>query len=118
LPTTPRRSSSIPTIPTSTSIAVRPTTTRASSIRLDKEDARAYYNRGLARSNKGDFERAIADFDQAIKLAPRDAEAYAGRANAYEELGNDVAAKADYKRALQLDPDNEDAKEGVERLKD
>ena len=43
---------------------------------------------------------------------------YAARGNAHEEVGNDAAAKADYARALQLDPNNEDAKEGLERLKD
>ena len=115
-------------MPTSTTIAAKLTTTRASSTwRLPttprpsasiKEDARAYYNRGLARTNKGDFEKAIADFDQAIKLSPRDAEAHAARGNAHEEVGNDAAAKADYARALQLDPNNEDAQEGMERLKD
>ena len=45
-------------------------------------------------------QRAIADFDEAIKLDPRDAEAYVSRGAVNEELGNEAAATADYRKAL------------------
>ena len=43
----------------------------------------AYYNRGVAYANKGDYERAIADFGQAIRLRPDYAEAHYNRGLAY-----------------------------------
>jgi tetratricopeptide (TPR) repeat protein len=33
-------------------------------------------NRSIAYENKGDYDRAIKDFDAAIRLNPNDAEAY------------------------------------------
>ncbi|MFN2182777.1 MAG: tetratricopeptide repeat protein, partial [Anaerolineae bacterium] len=35
------------------------------AIALDPQDAEAYSDRGLAYHDKGDYDRAIADFDQA-----------------------------------------------------
>ena len=31
----------------------------------------AFYNRGSARDNKKDFDRAVADYDQAIQINPQ-----------------------------------------------
>ena len=125
-PTTPRRSSSIPPTPTCSTTAARPTTPRASptlaiadysqSIRLSRDNPRAFFNRGLAYANKGEYERAVADFNEAIKLDPRDAEAYVSRGAVHEELGNEAAARADYRKALEIVPDHEDAKEALARL--
>ena len=44
------------------------------AIKLDPDNAAAYYNRGDAYKNKGDNDRAIADFSQAVKLDPNDAD--------------------------------------------
>jgi Tfp pilus assembly protein PilF len=47
----------------------------------------AHHKRGLAYWNKGDFDRAIADLNEAIWLDPKYAEAYYNRAGvtrAYE----------------------------------
>ena len=54
--------------------------------------AEAFNNRGIAYRLKGDHERAIADYDQALKLAPS-AEGYFNRGNAH-------LAKRDYDRAI------------------
>ncbi len=43
----------------------------------------AYANRGNAYEKKGEYDRAIADYEQAIRLNPRYALAYSGRGNAY-----------------------------------
>ena len=67
-------------------------------------------------ANKGDFRRAIEDFDAAIKLSPDDVDQYVARGAANEELGNEAAARADYRKALEIDPDNEDAQEALSRL--
>src|SRR5262245_31025835 len=48
------------------------------------ERAIAYFNRGDAFQDKGDNERAIADFEAAIKLNPRDVMAYQYRGIAYQ----------------------------------
>ena len=55
--------------------------------------------------NKGDYDRAIADYDRAIQLKPDYADAYVGRGVAYGEKGDYDRAIADFDRAIQLKPD-------------
>src|SRR5580693_1748094 len=43
----------------------------------------AFYNRGTAYANKGQADRAIEDYDQAIRLNPNFAEAFNNRGAAY-----------------------------------
>src|SRR5262249_51849600 len=47
----------------------------------------AYVNRGVSYKNKGDFDRAIADYNQAIALDPRDSVVYFNRGYAYSGKG-------------------------------
>jgi lipoprotein NlpI len=63
----------------------------------------AYNNRGNAYNDKGDNDRAIADYDQAIQLDPQYAFAYHDRGNAYHDKGDNDRAIADYNQAIQLD---------------
>ncbi len=71
----------------------------------DKSDhAVAYYNRGFAYQNKGEYDRAIADYDQALRLDPKYAHAYNNRGGAYQDKGEYDRAIADYEQALRLDP--------------
>jgi len=72
----------------------------------DPKDADAYNNRGLAWSNKGDTDRAIADFNRAIELDPKYVYAYNGRGLAWYNKGDTDRAIADYNRAIELDPKN------------
>ena len=66
--------------------------------------ASAYFNRGIAYKNKADFDRAIADYTQAIQLNPKDAKPHVNRGNAYSDKGDFDRAIADYNEAIQLDP--------------
>jgi tetratricopeptide (TPR) repeat protein len=52
------------------------------------------------------FEKAIADFTQAIRLDPNNALAYGERGNAYADKGDYDRAIADHTRTIKLDPNN------------
>src|ERR1019366_6173522 len=54
--------------------------------------------------NKGDFDGAISDFDQAIALNPRYSEAYYCRGIAKEGKSDLDGAIADYSQAVALNP--------------
>ena len=60
-------------------------TTVIQSEKLSNNDlASAFYNRGLAYYAKGQHDRAIQDYDQAIKLKPSYADAFNNRGVAYK----------------------------------
>jgi tetratricopeptide (TPR) repeat protein len=73
---------------------------------IDADRAAAFANRGIAYMDKGDFDRAIHDFDQAIRLSPDDAEAFGYRGIAYDEKGDDKRAVQDFNQAIQLNPNS------------
>ena len=64
----------------------------------------AYLNRGNAYDKKGLYDRAIANYDKAIKLNPKHANAYNNRGRAYGEKGLHDRAIADYDKAIKLNP--------------
>jgi tetratricopeptide (TPR) repeat protein len=64
----------------------------------------AYYSRGLAYYDKGDDDRAIAEFNEAIPLDPKSAQAYSSRGLAYDHKGDLGHADPDYNEAIRLDP--------------
>ncbi len=66
----------------------------------------AFQNRGSAYVAKGDTDRAIQDFDQAIKLDPKYANAFNSRGIAYQAKGDNERAIQDYGEAIRLDPGN------------
>ena len=78
------------------------------AIDLNPELAEAYYNRGLAYANKGEFDAAIQDFNKAIGLNPEDANTYNNRGAAYKDKGEFDLAIQDFNKAIGLNP--EDAK--------
>ena len=55
-------------------------------IELNPNDAGARNNRGGAYSKKGDFDRAIEDFNKAIGLNPDDVKAYDNRGMASHDF--------------------------------
>ena len=65
-----------------------------------------YFYRGLAYYHKGSYDRAIADFDQAIQLKPDFADAYFNRGLAYADKGDYDQAIANFGQAIQRQPDD------------
>ena len=53
---------------------------------------------------KGEYDKAIADFDEAIRLDPKDAVAYRNRGDAWQLARGVDKAIADYTEAIRLDP--------------
>lgn len=71
----------------------------------DEDSSAAYHTRGAARAVLGDYDKAIADFDAAIRLNPKTAINYLDRGLAKEVLGEKSAAKADFEKATQINGD-------------
>ena len=63
----------------------------------------------LAYDEKGEYDRAIADYTEAIRIKPDYAEAYRNRGVAYAEKGEYDRAIADYTEAIRLKPDYAEA---------
>jgi tetratricopeptide (TPR) repeat protein len=59
---------------------------------LNPQDASAY-------NNLGQYERAIQDYDEAIRLNPQVAMLYYNRGGSYEALGKTKEAERDFQKA-------------------
>jgi tetratricopeptide (TPR) repeat protein len=77
------------------------------AIRLERDDADAYYKRGLAHEALGktkearrDFESAIQEYDEIIRTNPY-AYSYYQRALTYKALGKTKEAEQDFESAIQ-----------------
>ena len=70
-----------------------------------RSPAAAFYNRGIAWADKGEFDRAITDYNEAIRIDPKYASAYHNRANAWKEMGEYDRGIADLDEAIRLSPD-------------
>jgi tetratricopeptide (TPR) repeat protein len=72
------------------------------AIEINPKYAMAYYNRGIPHSNKGQYDKAIADYTKAIELNPKYAGAYVNRGYVFNKIGQKEKACSDWKRACQL----------------
>jgi tetratricopeptide (TPR) repeat protein len=64
----------------------------------------AFQLRGAAYAGKGQYDRAIQDFDQAIKLNPKEAETFVNRGGSYDKKGQYDRAIQDFDQAIKLNP--------------
>ncbi len=65
-----------------------------------------FCNRGRAFHSKGQHDRAIQDYDQAIRLDANYALAFNGRGTAYSDKGQYDRAIQDYNQAIRLKPND------------
>ncbi|WP_226023199.1 tetratricopeptide repeat protein [Halomicrobium salinisoli] len=72
-------------------------------------DARAYFNRGHAKSQIGKHREAIDDYSQAIDFGNENSSVYNNRGLSKSEVGQYEDAIRDYNEAIKLDPENEAA---------
>jgi tetratricopeptide (TPR) repeat protein len=81
------------------------------AIKINPQNANAYYNRGLLKATKLQDDRgALADYNRAIKLKPNYDAAYNNRGNLKaDNLQDYQGALTDYDRAIKLKPRNADA---------
>jgi tetratricopeptide (TPR) repeat protein len=76
----------------------------AAAIKLKRDFAFAYYDRGVLLARIGKIDEAIADFDAAIKFKPDFSAAYNDRGTLWWNKGDRDRAMADYEMAVKLDP--------------
>jgi tetratricopeptide (TPR) repeat protein len=85
--------------PRSTLISPKPTTTEAA----------------LCKPRR-DYDRAIADYSEAIRINPNYAVAYSNRGNLLQARGRREDAIADVQRALAIDPNHERSRAALKQL--
>jgi tetratricopeptide (TPR) repeat protein len=86
--------------------ALKLTTETLKEARTSEEKAAILVARGTVYATSGDFEKAMADFDEAISLTPKSAEAYGSRGWAYARYGDFDNAIDDLSTAVRFDPCN------------
>ncbi|MEO0837231.1 MAG: tetratricopeptide repeat protein, partial [Cyanobacteria bacterium J06642_3] len=69
----------------------------------------SWFNLGLKHASAGEFDKAIASWEKALKINPNLAEAWHNRGSALGRLGSYEAAVESFKSALEIDPNNHQA---------
>ena len=74
-------------------------------IKINPDNADAYFYRGFTYELKLDFKKAIKDYDRVIELNPDHADVYAYRANAHSAANHDSELVIkDYTKTIELNP--------------
>jgi tetratricopeptide (TPR) repeat protein len=68
-------------------------------------------------SVKGDLDRAIADYGQAIKINPNYVNAYYNRGNMYLTKGDNNKAISDLEAVLRINPNDTEARALLEKTR-
>jgi tetratricopeptide (TPR) repeat protein len=79
------------------------------SLRL-KPTSEAHTYRGFAYKRLGDKDKAIAEFDEAIRLNPQEALAWRVRGATYAARADYAKQLADYAESIRVDPENPDSR--------
>ena len=66
-------------------------------------------NRALAYKHKGQFDRALEDYNEAVRLSPQNTNNYNLRGSLYDTIGQPERAIQDYNQAIKLDPNSSTA---------
>ena len=77
-----------------------------------------YNDRGLSYHAIGDYQNAIADFNQAIKTVPLYGSSYYHRGLTYQAMGQKQEALADFKRTLEVEKEHPEAEEIMKKIKE
>ena len=89
-------------------------------IKRNPDDAVAFYNRGLANRDAGNFADAKKDFGTYIHRKPKDGDGFYERGLVEEKLGDKTAALTDMKAALklyQIAGDDQSTKQATDEIK-
>ncbi|MBW2609800.1 MAG: tetratricopeptide repeat protein [Deltaproteobacteria bacterium] len=78
-------------------------------IKLDKENADAFYNRGWLYEYKGDLQKAEQDYTKAVEINKRHVDAYYNRGLVYIKMKKFEQAIKDFSEAIKLKPKSIDA---------
>lgn len=65
-----------------------------------------YHNRGHLYMLKGEYSKALNDFNIALTLNPKHASSFISRGTLHSLRGQIVMAAADFEKAIKLDPEN------------
>ena len=83
---------------------------------LRPDRIKALIARGAVYERKGDVERAIGDYDTALRLDPTLVDILNARGDLYRKKGDRVHALADFGAALKLNPNHPAARESYKAL--
>jgi tetratricopeptide (TPR) repeat protein len=82
-----------------------PAVTGTTAAAVAPKDAEAYLGRGVAYAWKKDDDKAIADYNEALRLDPQNADGYIDRGCAFYRKRQDDKALADFDKAIALNPE-------------
>ena len=71
---------------------------------MGRRNAAAYCEQGIAWNRLGEYDKAIAAFDQALAINSNHVASYGNRGNAWREKGDYNNAIADYNQSLAINP--------------
>src|SRR2546423_5056169 len=74
--------------------------------RPNPKDPGGHSAKGVEFAKKKEYDKAIAEFTEAIKAEPNDAKNYFNRATAYRGAGKMEEARADFAKAIEMQPNN------------
>ena len=78
-------------------------------VKIQEDDAFAWFSRGLALHQLARYEEAIKCYDKSLELDPNNAEAWNTKGLHLSELGKYEEAIKCYLKAIEIEPDNKDS---------